>query len=144
MIRENDLRVGNCILDESGIMVKVECIESKYFNNYDGGGEFQIKFSDKFLNIKTCDLSYCTGILLTEEILLKCGYIKNLDTGNYVNKLSVDDGMFTKMVIELDENVYLFCIVSNNYDSYDIRIDFLHQLQNLYFALTGQELEVKL
>lgn len=75
-------------------------------------------------------------IELTEEILLKCGF-----------KISTDKEHFFI-------NHYGFCLV---YDGKDyclkMRIDepyvvcysrYLHQLQNLYFALCNEELNVKL
>ena len=68
-------------------------------------------------------------ILLTPEILDKCGFEK-LNSGNR---------RFNKIV--------LMCESVSNYLLKDIPltpIKYLHQLQNLYFALSGKELEVKL
>lgn len=70
-------------------------------------------------------------IQITEEILLKCGFERS----------SLENDVF---FIEPFE-----CIVKEDgYSAYfrlcwiaDIR--YLHQLQNLYFAITGKELEVK-
>jgi len=76
-------------------------------------------------------------IQLTEDILLKCGFerIRN----NYIIK--VDDFLW----FGLDyEDYSLF--IRDKYGKDEIvptrYIDSLHQLQNLYFALTGEELNI--
>lgn len=68
-------------------------------------------------------------IPLTEEILLKCGFEKVREY------LHIDN----EIVIQKDANGYYSHINSGN-----IYINSLHQLQNLYFALTGEELQVTL
>ena len=71
---------------------------------------------------------YLYPIRLTDEIIQKCGFeIRNNGEKTYYNPL-----------MELDHDFNLM-----NYES-NIRIRFVHQLQNLYFALTNQELEVNL
>lgn len=69
-------------------------------------------------------------IPLTGDILLKCGFEKNENT--YYHELF----MFNNGVLR---------VIADNYRTTgkDVRIEFLHQLQNIYFALTGKELEVK-
>ena len=80
-------------------------------------------------NKKICiDLS---AIPLTDEILLKCGFEKHRTTDIYATHakglINVNDG--------------LVFLVNNGFLNH---IKHLHQLQNLYFALTGEELEVDL
>jgi len=73
-------------------------------------------------------------ILLTEEILLKCGFVKNKSSNVYYYK--------RYPTIELDESFNLnksFYIID-----IDNKIYSLHQLQNIFFDLTGEELEVNL
>ena len=69
-------------------------------------------------------------ITLTEEILLKCGFV-------------YDDefGLFSLHPITLykQDGIFWYGLLFDN-----IEIKYLHQLQNLYFALTGEELEIKL
>ena len=80
------------------------------------------------------------GILIREEILLKCGF------DEYSDELTIKLG-----------HRYFLCyskttkrIFTENTDLdddgavYHEHIKYLHQLQNLYFALTGKELEIKL
>lgn len=132
MIKAEELRIGNYILDDENKIVKVECIESKYFNDYDGGNEFPIKFSDKDLNIKMCDIISCNGILLSEGILLKCGFESGTDDVNH--------WWFTKGDININ---YSSWIGKFEWEWQDIEIQYLHQLQNLYFSLTLTELQFK-
>ena len=71
---------------------------------------------------------------LTEEILLKCGYIK--EQYAYYDK-------FNQIYLSITGEWHFAPFCTNDADSL-IKIKYLHQLQNLYFALTGQELEINL
>lgn len=68
-------------------------------------------------------------VQITEDILSKCEFVKQEynDTVVYYNPLMTLDAYFRL-----------------NIDGYNIEVKYLHQLQNLYFYLTGEELEVKL
>ncbi|MBU3661201.1 MAG: hypothetical protein FGM14_15115 [Flavobacteriales bacterium] len=68
-------------------------------------------------------------IPLTEDLLLKFGFYKNVDT------LFFEKGGYQ---LDLNSNNVEFYIP--NYGDYYKEIEYVHQLQNLYFALTGEEL----
>jgi len=73
--------------------------------------------------------------LITSEILEKCGFVNILGDVNYWN-LPVEKcigGWSEKF------SYYLPYFGLNTYTG-NITVKYLHQLQNLYFALTGQEL----
>jgi hypothetical protein len=70
-------------------------------------------------------------IPLTEEILLKCGFEKT-----YFENIPY----FEKGCLTIDGCFYDVELM----DSTKLNIIHLHQLQNLYFALTGQELNIEL
>ena len=74
-------------------------------------------------------------IELTEEILLKCGFEKREDGDYNLFKYSEVD-----IVICSDFSSWK-CDGINFSVNY---IKYLHQLQNLYFALTNKELEINL
>jgi len=124
MIKANELRIGNWVISHS--------------NNH----QHQISA----LDINDIDLKYKTrhSIPLTPEILEKCGFIKNeLERGNqkegYYYGLDLSSEKYCDLgLIEGDKNgmceVFLF-----PYDNF-FRFKYLHQLQNIYFALTGTEL----
>lgn len=78
-------------------------------------------------------------ILLTEEWFLKFGFIKD---GNYYKLDAFNDDL--EIIISLldvrefftNEHLYY------NYNYGIVQIKYVHQLQNLIFALTGEELKI--
>ena len=84
-------------------------------------------------------------IPLTEEWLLKFGFEKGFEghedtdfSKENFNMLSDYGGQ--GITISKDKNIkpFMYCGYYNN----EIGCEFVHQLQNLYFALTGEELEI--
>ncbi|MDM1299938.1 hypothetical protein HXZ94_15690 [Empedobacter falsenii] len=76
-----------------------------------------------------------TPITLTEEILLKCGFEKRED-GDY--------NLFKNSEVDI-----VICSDFNSWkcDGINFSVNYikhLHQLQNLYFALTGEDLEINI
>jgi hypothetical protein len=120
MIKANELRIGNWVKsdDKIGDIWQIERIEN----------------GDTFV----------VGIPLAPEILEKCGFIKKkiLDTCFVYD---IQDSYFC---YTLNKKGDTFEIVSGGYDSYNIDITesckYLHQLQNLYWCLCGEELVVNL
>ena len=115
MIQINELRIGNYI--EEG---KVEKIDNSIDEIYYSGDRCYLS-------------SYCNNInpiSLTEEWLLKLGFeligsFYRLKKSKLIQIILHDDGLDV-------------C----NYNLYLHQIKYVHQLQNLYFALTGAELTV--
>ena len=148
MIKANELRIGNWVsIPECGIVSSIKTIDSKRFA----------------INIDNVDLSpgedifnyeSAIGIPLTPEILEKCGFeqlphftVQN----NWFKKIGRDRVVSVACVGTPNEMVFINeevppevknIIVARNYD-YDGKT-YLHQLQNLIFALTGEELTVNL
>ena len=79
-------------------------------------------------------LEFAEPIPLTTEMLKKC---LNFKEGLYT--LQGLRGYF--VALHLDGNVYAEYFIRH---CSVCKVEFLHQLQNLYFALTGKELEIKL
>lgn len=74
-------------------------------------------------------------ISLTEEILLNCGFDENMVLSTIEGEIRYyGDGNIN---IGGEDSCTLGMV-------YIAKCKYLHQLQNLYFALTGEELEVKL
>jgi hypothetical protein len=130
MIRANDLRIGN-IVEQGGIEYIADFITIQMAHNYN-------------------------PIPLTPEILEKCGFIKtsysNHKSNPYISQeirdLDFFDHRFNNMVlsgvgrpIEFYEVEY--CPLDIEERTYIAKLNHLHQLQNLYYALTNQELEIK-
>jgi len=71
-------------------------------------------------------------ILITEDILLSSGFVKKID-GTWIVYIN---GWIALWKLESDDR---FQVEDTYTDIY-----YVHQLQNLYFALTGEELEIEL
>lgn len=112
MISVNELRIGNFILNSNSKIEIVETLRDGLINSYDIGDE------------ETCGEGCYNPIPLTEEWLVKFGFT-GWDLGYYT--LLMDSGAFA---ILTEDGM---TIISRN-------IKHVHQLQNLYFALTGEEL----
>jgi hypothetical protein len=86
------------------------------------------------------------GILLTEDWLYKFGF-KNIDKGDndYITYTDPNHDYYLQIDVRRKDGKY--SILDNSFD--DLRdfsmidIMYVHQLQNLYFALTGEELTFK-
>lgn len=124
MIKANELRIGNLIL-RNGFLIE----EKEKFK------ETTVTHND----ITACyvDNTSFKPIPLTEEWLLKFGFEKDNDFGNW--HLSAYE-IFSSGNRDF---VYWYNHSSDDYYSDVRKINTVHQLQNLYFALTGQELELK-
>jgi hypothetical protein len=77
----------------------------------------------------------CKPIELTEDILIKCGF-----------EIPAEDGFFQRVCngvvkIKIDKTIKLPVVLIGG--TILTHILYLHQLQNLYFDLTGTELELK-
>ena len=84
------------------------------------------------------DQLWCKPIPLTEEWLLKFGFEKTL---NQYKKLTLSNK------IGCDNIPFIILFLDNQYQYDDLRfrtnIQYVHNFQNLYFALTGEELTIK-
>ena len=79
-------------------------------------------------------------IPLTEEWLLKFGFKKKM--GFYEIRGKRSKLMLVKSTLRI--NLAQQCITEITYgDCYAFNLSSVHQLQNLYFALTGEELTIK-
>lgn len=116
-----ELRIGNLVFStEDNKIGEVFQIDSS-------GIVFVNKSGNRWQGLKS--IQY---IQLTEEILLKCSFKK-------LNMLFINDIIpFVKIVKCVD----CFDVLIGNV-SY-IKLYSLHQLQNLYFALTGKEIKINL
>ena len=122
MIDAKELRLGNCILDNIGFVRYVNHRVLSYI-------------------VSNSDIHGYKPIPINTEVLEKCSFKKGvIQSGGYYG---YSDGN-----IELDNNwqIVLFDgrIDDVNTKEYSPGINYLHQLQNLYFALMGEELTVKL
>jgi len=96
--------------------------------------EYMVETADGFYKYK--DIG---PVPLTEDILLKTGLKKITDT-EYIFSKSDENGVDIYLIKEMNS----FFLSTEKGGKYSIAIESLHQLQNLYFVLTGRELYVNL
>ena len=128
-MNEQEIRIGNLLIHE-GKVKKVSEIGRKQVNE---GNLYYLSFDDKNRGywLKHNGVDLIEPIPLTEEWLLKFGFEKDFEGDVYKNVNSNSFLCWQNNRVELldDEN--------NKCMAY---CDHVHQLQNLYFALTGEEL----
>lgn len=133
MIEPTKIRIGNYCRDKvSGELLLVDEIVKGESGMHHVG--FFVINRDKYPLPKGWEAEYVP--LVTHDVLFKCGfdhYHENPRLENfYVNKQS-----YYPFFIYSTRNV---CYMLNE----NVEIKYLHQLQNLFFALTGEELKIEL
>lgn len=113
-IKPTDLRIGNWIKDHTGLNNVVKMIGVGWV---------------KFIDDEACAFDLCSGIPLTEELLLKMGFVR---FGNYYHN-KIDEGFS----IVTRAGLFYVCWDDKNYL---IQVGTVHALQNAFYLLTGQEL----
>jgi hypothetical protein len=114
-MKANELRIGNWFRYQTKIGYDYDVFDTKYIQDLVNDPQ------DDFFE----------PIPLTEDILLKCGF--ELDLNFKIGTIKIN------FYNDIKEMVFYF-----NYNNMILRIKHLHRLQNLYFALTGEELTIKL
>lgn len=137
MLKETEVRIGNFVLDSNKNIVRIDAL------NLDGNlMQEDRRYDDNYKAIVNPK-----GVPLTPDLLYKIGFITlDAETDTVVWGLSVSNGEEFSIVSDgLDTPVPLYFEYDLGY-SRDVRkeVKYLHELQNLYFALTGKELEIKL
>lgn len=124
MIKANELRIGNLVYpDMSSHEPITVCIKD---------------FEDTY---------HLKPIPLTEEWLLKFGFVITVDPENAHYKKVVNNDFNESFVINRKVGYEVFYIGHkdcNDYLCFTTQIKHVHQLQNLYFALTNEELKIEL
>ena len=149
-----ELRIGNWVNDYYGTPRQVEYLTTKVIAlSNDIGGVQKYQNNPIFSH----DIKDLKGIPLSEDILIKAGFVKI--EAEWADKIEQPD-----MVMRFSDNeehrggkeifialgnspyekgVYVYSGLGDP-ESYGFKVEvkYLHQLQNLYFALTGEELDV--
>jgi hypothetical protein len=134
-MKANELRIGNyvtwrdeeskdSILTVTGIVLN-DCIWVEW------------EWEDGEKDYTECDFDGLKPIPITEEFLIKFGFEK-CDKYNMAYTWRHKDVFFELRVEEDFESIRF-----ENLPSIFSEIKYIHQLQNLYFALTGEELTIK-
>lgn len=116
----NELRIGNVTINPTDN--KVSIISPEHI-------------SDIMLGYKNRD-----GIPLTPELLEKCGFTKKKFNTEWEWSIKSNECNFKKF--DFNESIlggYYFWTLQKV-----VELKYVHQLQNLYYSLTGEELNIKL
>ena len=138
-MKANELRVGNLVYP---FINSAEVGEEEVIEILEIGEHCKVKWEDDIMYRYIEDLS---PIPLTEEILLKCGFEKLKGKKNENTFMNADLN-FGNPVLKLNDYTRLCTNGGYEYlflDGFRLPCKYLHQLQNLYFALTGNELTIK-
>lgn len=121
-LKASELRIGNWIAKRIGF--------DKIISIYSNKVVVSTPKEDEY-GYATLNMYDVKPIPLTKEIIEKAGMREKEDNVYY---------SFDRPNIKLTYVGQWHCYV----DSYPITLNYLHQLQNLYFALTGTELTIQL
>lgn len=129
MIAENDLRVGNFILKGREIF-KVTSV---------GAGNMALSV-DCFGCVLGHKLEDCDGVHLTPEIIVKAEFVGE--------QFGFENCKYTNGFVNVFFNHQYKSTFFKYYEQGEKKVyrvlEYVHQLQNLYHALTGKELEINL
>lgn len=138
-----DLRLGNWVKIDVGVG-QVSCLMTVEYENYSlGEGMPIIVDVEGYACPRSCTLEEVEGVPITEEILLGCGFRKKhspimgyVTYSIYLN--SINDGELSCLNIYAKENEYRVKQVEMN------EISYVHELQNAFYIVNKEELEIKL
>ena len=129
-MKANELRLNNLVMYNNKIL-PIHCIQ----------GDSTIRLLHDGNSVGCYSIKEINPILLTEDILLQCGF----------EELKQSKGQY----VIISESIYaiqleiMFGFLKDgsmlvHLNDCEFELKHLHQLQNLYFALTNEELTIKL
>ena len=141
MIAISDLRIGNWLYDS-------ECTRYPMYVHTIGEDYVYLNFDGNEGDVFECKPEELQGIPLTEELLTKMGARKVTDIGwNVVESYSAGVRIELRVILfsesEIDVKIRRSTPHLEDYFQ-GSSIHYLHELQNLYWDLTKQELKIKL
>lgn len=141
-MKPNELRIGNYVYGDDNVVMKIARIESEQYAEWNSGNDFCIISQDK-LGENDYYEDRVNPIPLTEEWLIKAGFKSDDYKPGYIGiDVHNENGMSTDFVLSypnrMGEWQKYFAWEFNNYMFN--KIEYVHQLQNFYFAMTGYEL----
>lgn len=130
MIKTEELKLGNYVnLSDGSVDDDIRKVAGISKNKI----EVLVKGCEQVKSYLPTKIIY--AIPLTEEVILKFGFIKAENTFIKIE----NDEWKSKFIITYEDNIFKIPITGYWYGIYTI-----HQLQNIYFSLTQEELEIKL
>ena len=128
-MKATELRIGNLVYDDNNEICRICDLNSDKKNDFEGYSkdeEIQIEYDDK----ESIYLSKVINpIPLTEEWLIKFGFTHPMLSCWF---------KIEHLEVYIQDNIVWYDVPSDC-----LEIKHVHQLQNLYFALTNEELKLK-
>lgn len=148
-MKANELRIGNLVKDSrEDYPCKVVAVysERSFITKDDREYVGTVTYTKKapFDSIRGRELMFLEPIPLTKELILKCGFSGDMDCG-FGNDAGVSLHLSENISYGPDPDGQLYPTINcAEFSIGKVPVKYLHQLQNLNFALTGEELDVKL
>lgn len=130
MIKASELRLGNIVWESNSFTPGAEDYNEIVIASIN---DIDKVIRDDLGNGYSYDSLY--PIPLTPEWLERCGFKRDPDTNNY----DIPTYSFGGLIMRKENKIWRFIYKEKRLRT----INYLHQLQNLYFALTGEELTIK-
>jgi hypothetical protein len=130
-----ELRLGNLVKDRAGKVIRIDFFDFLHKAYSCKFGQMMF-LDDEEVHPMTEYTDYAEPIPLTEEWLLKLGFIEKkpwffeIKMGDYelgINRIP--------LTAQIQSDGEFLAFLTN-------RTKYVHQLQNLYFAITGEELKI--
>ncbi len=141
MIRKTEIRLGNYVRDRGGKVIRIDFIELIQKGVETKFGQ-RIFIDKKEVHPMTEYTAYAEVIPLTEKWLLDFGFIL-YSTGSFCKHLNNDDSY---LVIDLKYKNGVWLNINQEGVENSIKLSHIknvHELQNVYYSLTGIELQLK-
>jgi hypothetical protein len=142
MIQANELRIGNKFLGIAGVQTVLDISDNTDRNTLVYNSDLHKAMYSHLITVvenrnqyKPCEMD---GIPLTPEILVKAGFNIAPYVGDKRNHYYHESGLFAFKGYRNSNDYYYESSLT------DVNITSLHQLMNLYHALTGKELNIEL
>lgn len=132
MIQANELRIGNIVSDRhsSGYFAEVK----------------ELRKNRCYYGLYHCTYNDLLSMPLTEEWLIRIGFIKSYNEFGNTFHIMDENGFTAMFTVEHWTNVNEGSKFKNHWHIRGLlngnKINYIHQLQNLFFALTNQELTI--
>ena len=130
MIDSKDLMIGGFVLDRGGKTLRIDYFEKdKVCMELYIGSYFPVHPLTEYFD-------YLQPIPLTEQILFKCGFIYF----EFSNSYQLDTIHGFSFWGRVNDGFNCYC----QSEEFGTTFNFLHELQNRFYSLTKQELEINL
>jgi len=140
MIKANELRIGN-LVEYGGEYCKVVSL-------FDDG---IFSFDDENNDTYSSETTTPNPIPITPQILWKANFIVDCVSTHDYKRFDLTTIQTSYLIGDFDEKYFEISSTQNDRDGEIVynhnkraNLKYLHQLQNLYFALTGEELKIEL